>query len=207
MRPMTAPGSDSVIRRCRLNVRFPTNDPTCADSGAQVLPPARATVPPSLRESSSRVSSLLACYALGPPASAAQYSCRREPCTGRSAWLPLGRAWLSAWIEHRSGEQRSPYPGRQGEPARAQSVRAGGQEFHRSFLTIAPPSLARRPLVPTLDAMPTEVILSRLTELPESPWGDLGGKPINDRKLGRRLREVFGVFGLLKVTSGRQPPA
>jgi hypothetical protein len=27
-----------------------------ADSGAQVLPPARATVPPSLRESSSRVS-------------------------------------------------------------------------------------------------------------------------------------------------------
>src|SRR5262249_26597385 len=44
----------------------------------------------------------------------------------------------------------------------------------------------------TLDAMPTEVILSRLTELPESPWGDLGAKPINDRKLGRRLRE-YGV--------------
>src|SRR5215470_2468919 len=84
------------------------NDPTCADSGAQVFPPARATVLPSLRESSSRVSSLLACYALGPPASAAQYSCRREPCTGRSAWLPLGRACLSACIEHRSGEQRSP---------------------------------------------------------------------------------------------------
>jgi len=60
------------------------------------------------RESSSRASSLLACYALGPPASAAPYSCRREPCTGRSAWLPLGRACLSAWIEHRSGEQRSP---------------------------------------------------------------------------------------------------
>jgi hypothetical protein len=79
-----------------------------AGRGAQVLPPAGATVPPSLRESSSRVSSLLACYALGPPASAAQYSCRREPCTGRSAWLPLGRACLSAWIEHRSGEQRSP---------------------------------------------------------------------------------------------------
>jgi hypothetical protein len=29
-----------------------------------------------------------------------QYSCRRDPCTGRSAWLPLGRAYLSAWIEH-----------------------------------------------------------------------------------------------------------
>src|SRR5262249_39187301 len=60
------------------------------------------------RESSSRVPSLLACSALGPLASAAQYSCRREPCTGRSAWLLLGRACLSAWIEHRSGEQRSP---------------------------------------------------------------------------------------------------
>src|SRR5262249_9654040 len=34
--------------------------------GAQVLPPARATVPPSLRESNSRVSSLPACCALGP---------------------------------------------------------------------------------------------------------------------------------------------
>src|SRR5262249_62208006 len=53
----------------------------------------------------------------------------------------------------------------------------------------------------------TEVSVSGLPELPESRWGDLGGKPINDRKLGRRLREVFGVFGLLKVTSGRQPPA
>jgi hypothetical protein len=32
---------------------------------------------------SARVSNLPACCALGPPASAAQYSCRREPCTGR----------------------------------------------------------------------------------------------------------------------------
>src|SRR5262245_45282380 len=79
-----------------------------ADAGAQTSPPARATVPPLLRESSSRVSSLLACYALGPPASAATYSCHREPCTGRSAWLLLGRACLSAWIEHRSEEPHSP---------------------------------------------------------------------------------------------------
>jgi len=55
------------------------NDLTCADSAAQVLPPSRATVPPSLCESSSRVSSLLACYALGPLASGTQYSCRCEP--------------------------------------------------------------------------------------------------------------------------------
>src|SRR5262249_23701812 len=45
------------------------------------------------------VSNLPACCALAPPA--AQCSCRREACTGRSAWLPLGRACLSAWIEHR----------------------------------------------------------------------------------------------------------
>src|SRR5262249_2378856 len=73
-----------------------------ADSGAQALPPARATVLPWLRGNSSRASTLPACSALGPPASAAQYSCRREPCTGRSAWLLLGRACLYAWIEHRS---------------------------------------------------------------------------------------------------------
>ena len=53
-----------------------TNDPTCADSGAQALRPARATVPPSLPAKSGRASTLPACSALGPPASAAQYSCR-----------------------------------------------------------------------------------------------------------------------------------
>src|SRR5262249_62039961 len=56
----------------------------------------------------------------------------------------------------------------------------------------------------TLDAMPTEVILSRLTELPESPWGDLGGKPINDRKLGRRLRE-YGVKSKVIRVGDRTP--
>jgi hypothetical protein len=79
-----------------------------ADNGAQVLLPARATVPPWLPAKSARVSNLPACCALGPPSCAAQYSCRREPCSARSAWRPLGRACRSAWIEHRSGEQRSP---------------------------------------------------------------------------------------------------
>src|SRR5215468_8899108 len=79
-----------------------------ADSGPQALPPARATVLPWLPAKSARVSNLPACCALGPPVSAAPCSCRREPCTGRSAWPPLGRACLSAWIEHRNGEQRSP---------------------------------------------------------------------------------------------------
>src|SRR6478736_5437389 len=36
-----------------------------SDRAAQVLPPAGATAPPSLRESSSRVSNLPACCALG----------------------------------------------------------------------------------------------------------------------------------------------
>jgi hypothetical protein len=60
-----------------------------ADSGAQVFPPARATVPPWLRESSSRVSSLPVCYALGPPACAAPCSCRRE------AAAPIGHGRAS----------------------------------------------------------------------------------------------------------------
>src|SRR5262249_24552109 len=51
----------------------------------------------------------------------------------------------------------------------------------------------------TLDATPTEVILSRLTELPESPWGALWGKPINDRKLGRRLREYGAKSKVIRV--------
>jgi hypothetical protein len=79
-----------------------------AHSELRVLPSAGVTVPPWLPAKSARVSNLPACCALGPPACGAQYSCRREPCTGRSAWLPLGRACLSAWIERRSGERRSP---------------------------------------------------------------------------------------------------
>jgi hypothetical protein len=44
----------------------------------------------------------------------------------------------------------------------------------------------------TLDALPTATILSRLIDLPESPWGDLKGKPINDRTLARKLKQ-YGV--------------
>ena len=42
----------------------------------------------STRRRRSRIARVASGYALGPPASGAQYSCRREPCTGRSAWLP-----------------------------------------------------------------------------------------------------------------------
>src|SRR5262245_20335709 len=78
------------------------------DRGAQVLPLGGATVPPWLPAKSARVSNLPACCALGPPASAAQYSCHHEACSARSAWPRPDKACLSAWIEHRSGEQRSP---------------------------------------------------------------------------------------------------
>ncbi len=37
------------------------------------------------------------------------------------------------------------------------------------------------------DRLPTEVILERLTQLEESPWGDLRGKPLDARGLARRL--------------------
>src|SRR5262247_3693341 len=76
--------------------------------GAQVLPPARATVPPWLPAKSARASNLPACCALGPPACAAPCSCHHEACSARSAWPHPGKACLSAWIEHRSGEQPSP---------------------------------------------------------------------------------------------------
>ena len=131
----TAWRNDPTIRHCRRAHQFRiahgstdaprrANDPTCADSGAQVLPPARATVPLWLPSKSARVSSLLACYALGPPACVVPCSCRR--------WLPLGRACLSVWIEHRSGERRSPQSGPQGAPARAQSVPMSPASPHQS---------------------------------------------------------------------------
>ena len=44
----------------------------------------------------------------------------------------------------------------------------------------------------TLTAIATATILSRLVDLPESPWGDLKGRQINDRILARRLRQ-YGV--------------
>src|SRR6266568_7737618 len=58
---------------------------------------------------------------------------------------PPHRAGLSLMLSW-EGKARS-VPGPQGAPARAQSVRARAQEVHRSFLTIPPPSLPRRPLV------------------------------------------------------------
>jgi Protein of unknown function (DUF3631) len=44
----------------------------------------------------------------------------------------------------------------------------------------------------TLEALPTAVILARLIALPESPWGDLRGRPITDRTLASKLRQ-YGV--------------
>lgn len=42
------------------------------------------------------------------------------------------------------------------------------------------------------DRMATETILQRLQALPESPWADIYGKPLNDRGLAKRLSK-FGV--------------
>jgi len=42
------------------------------------------------------------------------------------------------------------------------------------------------------DAMPTVAILESLNALEESPWGDLGGKPLNSRGLATRLKR-YGV--------------
>ena len=40
--------------------------------------------------------------------------------------------------------------------------------------------------------LPSKTILERLIELPESPWGDLHGKPLDDRGLAKRLK-AYGV--------------
>jgi hypothetical protein len=42
------------------------------------------------------------------------------------------------------------------------------------------------------DKLATSVILADLIALPESPWGDLKGKPITDRALATRLRQ-YGI--------------
>jgi hypothetical protein len=42
------------------------------------------------------------------------------------------------------------------------------------------------------DKLATSVILTDLVALPESPWGDLKGKPITDRALATRLRQ-YGI--------------
>jgi hypothetical protein len=71
------------------------------DHGAQVLPPRGAIVPPSLLAKSARVSNLLACCALGPPACAAPCSCHHEACSAHSAWPHPGKACPSQGFKAR----------------------------------------------------------------------------------------------------------
>jgi Protein of unknown function (DUF3631) len=40
----------------------------------------------------------------------------------------------------------------------------------------------------TVDVMATEMVLAKLHELNDSPWGDLRGKPLDARGLANRLR-------------------
>jgi hypothetical protein len=42
------------------------------------------------------------------------------------------------------------------------------------------------------DQMPTTAILADLIAMPEAPWGDLRGKPLDDRGIARRLR-AYGI--------------
>ena len=51
--------------------------------------------------------------------------------------------------------------------------------------------------------MPTEAILKALHDLDEAPWGDLRGKPLNDRGLARLLRpyDVRPKLSVLQVIS------
>jgi hypothetical protein len=75
------------------------------------VPPAGATVPPSLLAKSTRASNLPACCALAPAASAAQCSChagcRRDPLEGRKGTLEIVFAKAGPGIrfnEHMDGD-------------------------------------------------------------------------------------------------------
>jgi len=50
--------------------------------------------------------------------------------------------------------------------------------------------------------MPSKTILACLLELPESPWGDLHGKPLDERGLARRLRAYWVKPKTIRTNSG-----
>ena len=53
-------------------------------------------------------------------------------------------------------------------------------------------------------ALPTEQLLQRLHERPESPWRDIRGKPLDDRGLARRLKP-FGIRSKVIRHADRTP--
>jgi len=53
-------------------------------------------------------------------------------------------------------------------------------------------------------ALPTELLLQRLRERPESPWSEIRGKPLDDRGLARRLKP-FGIRSKVIRHAGRTP--
>jgi Protein of unknown function (DUF3631) len=57
----------------------------------------------------------------------------------------------------------------------------------------------------TLDAISTEVLIQRLTQIPEAPWGDLHGKPITDRTLAFRLRQYSVKSKDIRVADRSSP--
>ena len=54
------------------------------------------------------------------------------------------------------------------------------------------------------DQMPTKALLRGLIELEESPWGDLKGKPLDERGLARRLRQ-YGIKSNTVRVGSRHP--
>jgi Protein of unknown function (DUF3631) len=58
-----------------------------------------------------------------------------------------------------------------------------------------------RTLFGNVDVMATDTILKKLHELIESPWGDLRGKPLNDRGLAKLLRPYDVKPKLLRIGS------
>jgi hypothetical protein len=54
-----------------------------------------------------------------------------------------------------------------------------------------------------VDKLPTKSILHRLIEIEESPWGDIRGKPLDERGLAHRLRQYSIRSGNIQIGDAR----
>jgi Protein of unknown function (DUF3631) len=52
------------------------------------------------------------------------------------------------------------------------------------------------------DTVPTKTLLRDLIDLPESPWGDMRGKPLDERGLAKRLRQYGIKSANIKLDGG-----
>jgi len=149
---------------------------------------------------------------------------RRRVHSGQGHQL---RGWLALWAIGVAGKLSEAYPqmpegvedrdADMWEPLIAIADALGGEWPKRArsaavaLVTLAKevePSLGVKLLIDCktafgdADAIFTNVLLNTLHGMPESPWGDLRGKPLDDRGLAKRLRD-FQIKSKLVRIGGR----